>query len=382
MQTADMKKQTNNDSNDNEKGEEESLPELYANYEIEEFTYYRERINNCDDIKNDDEEEAVIIKIKYATTTRGRQIVHESKDSTGIMLWPASRIMCQFIAWISSSSSSSSSSKHNYIGDTVLEVGCGCGVVSVLAAKLNLVKFIVCTDFDTDALKLSDDNMQLNNLDQEQEIYYGNDDKNDTEQDNKTIIKSYPLTWGSVSDVDQVLKLMNNCMMNNTDQQEKKFDTILGADIVYPRTSDELLHELFASIKLLLKKGKEGKFILSFVSRDGPLTPLKLIRAASQAGFYIDHVISEQSFCSEKIKKRLPPTMESKLLVLVQEQEQPQYNENGDIVDAASYNSTLGSDECHVFPGLDAAIERQNQQSDSDEEWQAPFFEESDTEDE
>lgn len=65
---------------------------------------------------------------------------------------------------------------------------------------------------------------------------------------------------------------------------EHLFDAIMAADIIYSCTCD-LLPVLFTTVNRLLKP--EGVFWLSFVTRDGPITPRLLVAAASEAGFRI-----------------------------------------------------------------------------------------------
>jgi hypothetical protein len=108
----------------------------------------------------------VTVQIQYATTSRGGSIVSEQHDTTGIFIWPATYLLCQYLlyeytsmlrmiiqqndeknpnyhyCWNDShsqpsppppppsSSSSSSSSPLN-----ILELGCGCGMVSTVFMK-------------------------------------------------------------------------------------------------------------------------------------------------------------------------------------------------------------------------------------------------------
>ncbi|GHV26588.1 ribosomal protein L11 methyltransferase [Clostridia bacterium] len=48
-------------------------------------------------------------------------------------------------------------------GDTVLDVGCGSGILAIAAAKLGARDVLAC-DFDPDAVKVADENIERNNL--------------------------------------------------------------------------------------------------------------------------------------------------------------------------------------------------------------------------
>lgn len=117
--------------------------------------------------------------------------------------------------------------------------------------------------------------------------------------------------------------------------RDEHFDTVMAADVVLPTTSEEDLAGLFQSVDQCLREG--GHFLLSFASRDGHRSPLKLLEAASGAGFKVD-CIPEEEFVPRG--DFMPPTLDAKLLVMRRDE------------DAADFNGLLGSDSCRIFPGL------------------------------
>ena len=133
-----------------------------------------------------------------------------------------------------------------------------------------------------------------------------------------------------------------------------QFDTVMAADVVYPATTDKILGKLFRTVDLTLKDG--GVFLLSFVTRDGYRTPLRLLEAASEAGFKVDIILNSLFVTIDPTL--LPPTLDAKMLVLRRDE------------DAADFNLLLGGESCKVFQGLRKAAEKEDS---SDEEWEAPF---------
>eukprot|EP00816_Leptocylindrus_hargravesii_P002868 CAMPEP_0196817550 /NCGR_PEP_ID=MMETSP1362-20130617/61374_1 /TAXON_ID=163516 /ORGANISM="Leptocylindrus danicus, Strain CCMP1856" /LENGTH=136 /DNA_ID=CAMNT_0042195299 /DNA_START=419 /DNA_END=829 /DNA_ORIENTATION=+ len=126
--------------------------------------------------------------------------------------------------------------------------------------------------------------------------------------------------------------------------------------------SDEVLMLLFQSVDALLKKDDDARFVLSFVSRDGHITPQRLIQAASDAAFSIDFLADEGTLFGEasSFSPDRPPMMGAKVFAL---------RRNGN---AAKLNDDLGGLTCKSFPGLKQKILRASEES-SEEEWEAPF---------
>ena len=283
--------------------------DITAHYQVEIFSYYPNLTDSLD------------VKIRHATTTVGSQIVSPQKDCTGIMVWPATHLLCQYVC---------SSPK---LGERVLELGCGCGVVGVTAALSHPTCTWVSTDMDPTALTICRENYKLNGI--------------------QGMVRT--LTWASLEQIHQLQHELYRI------HKHVKFDVIVGADILYPATCcGHGLINLFETVDMLLSE--EGTFVLSFCTRDGHRTPQHLIAAASNAGF----TISSLPPLDPALKKKLPPLLDAKILVLKR-------SEN-----ASQQNKELGGDDCTVFPGLVAAIARAEEES-SDEEWEAPFDGESDS---
>ena len=237
----------------------------------------------------------------------------------GIFVWPASHLMCYYLLSLSHDKS---------LGETC-ELGCGVGLVGIAAVLSDCVESYSFTDGDPVALSICNENIQHN-----------------------------------ISQDIHSLDISTNLLLFGQEHDSgKKFDTVLGADIIYPSMSANTLLKLFQSVDKLLKSvsngdDNEGTFLLSFVSRDGHVTPKKLIQAATESGFSIKFKANERTiFTKDFISAH--NLMGSRVLKL-------ERNEN-----AARINSELGGIQCKVFPGLNDAIERAEEQS-SDSDWIAP----------
>jgi ribosomal protein L11 methylase PrmA len=235
------------------------------------------------------------------------------------MIWPATHLLCHYLA------------SQNNVGDCVLELGCGVGVVGLVSTKANSHKLWVSTDGDESALEMCRKNFVLN------EIPSRN-------------VRVRKLQWGNE---EQTSQLLDDLKMVS-DEATSPFDSIVAADIVYPDTCGPVLKALFTTVDRLLKTG--GIFWLSFVTRDGARTPRQLIESASDAGFRIQALPQLDA----ETKSKLPPLLDARILFLTREAE------------AREKNAKLGCDDCSVFPGLRAAMARLDDPS-SEEEWEAPF---------
>jgi predicted nicotinamide N-methyase len=321
---------------------------LTANYVTENYTFYpttiveSSTINNNGNANDSHDDGDVSIQVRSATTTVGGNIISDRSDLTGIMIWPATYLLCQHCAF-------------NTVGDYVLELGCGCGMVGAVAlTKANKStkragsSLWVSTDRDESALEMCRSNLALNGI-----AVQGNENQMDTNSSNSNAwIRS--LEWGDESDIQ---KLLTDLQTRDPATPNRKFDALVAADIVYPATCGQIMLALFQTVDRLL--ATEGTLWLSFCSRDGANTPRKLLEAASDAGFSVRALPPLDA----TDKAKLPPLLDAKILLLTRD------------VDARHHNDTLGGEECAVFRGLRAAMARMDEPSSSEEEWDPPYCE-------
>jgi predicted nicotinamide N-methyase len=318
--------------------EEEIEAGLVARYETELYSYY-DTSDSCDST-------TVSVRVRSATSTRGCNLTSDTtRDRTGVMIWPATHYLCQ---WITETRPFSRLGSSN---TAILELGCGCGLVglvTMMAAEAeastshcnfppNRDWIWVSTDIDPKALELTRENFEINKI----------------LMDNIWIRK---LSWGDYTDIQNLQAELN------TQISYDRFNIIVAADIVYPSTANQVLTLLFQTIDTLLSP--EGSLYLSFCTRDGYRTPQRLIAAADSAGYYISAVDYK---LDDKVKSKLPPLLDAKLLVL----------RRGD----SMLNQNLGAYNCQVFPGLQAAIQRASEEV-IPEEWEPPAFVDGDDEEE
>ncbi|KAJ8611273.1 hypothetical protein CTAYLR_004137 [Chrysophaeum taylorii] len=169
--------------------------------------------------------------VTVAVTSQGRvdgDLVSGSRDRTGLLCWPARRVVSEWIA----------EKRAELTGKKLLELGCGVAPCSALAAKCGLE--VTATDADDSCLELARANLGRNGGGAVARLRWGRDAIDDT------------------------------------------FDVVFGSDIVYPSIDDPTLVNLFGTARAALKN--KGPFILGFVER-GPRRDLarRLFRAASDA---------------------------------------------------------------------------------------------------
>jgi hypothetical protein len=318
-----------------------------GNYCIETFTYYRPASDTDDDAAQG-QHAPLNVKVESATSTSGGDIVSHNHDATGIMIWPATHLLCQHLAGSSTRSSDEDnnsnnnsndhSARHGQLGgaEMVLELGCGVGLVGITAMKqVHSPLLWVSTDYDQRALDLCRRNFALNGIE-----VNGSDDSK---------VWTRTLGWG---DQDRAEELLGE-LRRRVNESERFFDAVVGADIVYPSTCGKVLDSLFLTVDTLLAPG--GTFWLSFAARDGPVTPSRLLEAASEAGFMIESLPP----LNASVAKLLPPLLDSKILVMKRS------------ANAKNSNDQMGSVDCTVFPRLHEMLARRDESS-SEEEWEGP----------
>lgn len=301
---------------------------ITAHYDIEEFTFSTST-SSASTAPHDD----VTVEMQYATTTHGGPIV--VPDVTGQLIWPATYLLCQFLIL-------------EPVEVSVLELGCGCGMVGAVAMKHHRQKqhrnqLWVSTDMDATALKLCQQNFLRNGI------------ACDIMDDHGSMAMVYPLTWGNEYDIQRIQNAIPNTW-------PRTFDRIVAADIIYPSTCQgQVLLQLFATIDALLST-ENGTCYISFCNRDRTYATIRaLIDAASTAGYAITAVPEHHPIHSSHVRQRLPPLLDAQILVLRRD---PQ---------ATEHNAALGAADCNVFRGLQAAIQRrQAHLEEDDESWDAP----------
>jgi cyclopropane fatty-acyl-phospholipid synthase-like methyltransferase len=294
---------------------------ITAHYDIEEFTFSAAP------------QEEITVAMQYATTTHGGPIV--VPDVTGQLIWPATYLLCQFLLLEPGEGS-------------VLELGCGCGMVGAVAMKYHRKRqdrnqLWVSTDMDATALTLCQQNFLRNGI------------TCDVMDDHGSMAMVQALAWGKESDIESIRDAI-------PDPWPRTFDRIVAADIIYPSTCQgPVLSQLFDTIEALLSTD-HGTCYISFCNRDRTYATLSaLIDAASTAGFAIAAVPEDHPIHSSHVRQRLPPLLDAQILVLRREPR------------AAEHNARLGTMHCTVFPGLQAAIQRRHAQLEEGEElWDAP----------
>jgi predicted nicotinamide N-methyase len=228
--------------------------------------------NNDDNPKRD-------IKI----TLKGYKHEHERIfDSTGLTLWRASRILCDYMC---------SNADTMIQNKNVLELGSGLGLCGLLAYYLH-AKSVVMTDGDTDVLAEMRYNVDCNLNTAIMSTSTNNDNNNNNgEEANKgnqsssssnEIIPCQQLRWGKKY-LDQfknsVLKKVpttevkkgeSDCESESTTTTttttgtDCRFDVIIASDVIYV---DYILDDLFDTIVGLLSPSQDAKCYIAYARR-------------------------------------------------------------------------------------------------------------------
>lgn len=300
-------------------------------YDVEKFTFSSSLTSSSSP------HEEVTVEMKYATTTHVGQIVFP--DVTGQLIWPATYLLSQFLILEPASR-------------CTLELGCGCGMVGVVAMKYHHrtpsqrlgPQLWVSTDMDETALDLCKQNFQLNDISCGEVMHNG------------SMAMVHKLHWGNESDIQLICDAIPS-------QWPRTFDRIVAADIIYPSTCQgPVLSQLFATIEAFLSH--DGNCYVSFCNRDRTYATIRaLVDAATAAGFCINAIPEHFPIHSSYIRQRLPPLLDAQILVFRRD---PQ---------AAERNAELGAVHCSIFPGMLAALQRR-QEPEEDESWDAPPIDE------
>lgn len=223
-------------------GDEEPCLDLFADpdpYDTFHFTFDAKKQASQDEGTNQ-----INITLQGMKQENG-QTIH----STGLTLWRASPILCDFL----------SSNHERYCKNKmVLELGAGLGLCGILSHRLG-AKRVILTDGDTDSLAQMRSNVD-SNLGDEKSTQNSDDD------DNVPILKpsTYQLPccqlrWGkNIEKFKQKWTIFEGIKYPG-------FDVILGSDIIYV---EEILDPLFTTVINLLAPSPDACFLLSYARRN------------------------------------------------------------------------------------------------------------------
>ena len=204
--------------------------------------------SNQEDKSSTSSNDEKIIKI----TLKGFKHEHERIfDSTGLTLWRASKLLCEFMC----------SNPHYIENKTVLEIGAGLGLCGLLAYHLK-ASSVVMTDGDTDVLSEMRSNVDhnLNHINSEKNSEKNEiKDEDNTATPSDTIIPCRQLRWG-----EKYIQSFKENIMNTISNHNGTFDVIIASDVVYV---DYILDDLFDTIVGLLSSLPSSKFLLAYARR-------------------------------------------------------------------------------------------------------------------
>ena len=254
--------------------------------------------NNDNSNDNDNDNSNINDKNEISITLRGYKHEHERIfDSTGLTLWRASKLLCDFLC----------SNSYYVENKNVLELGSGLGLCGILAHRLHANK-VVMTDGDTDVLVEMRNNVDYNLKDECDGKNYHHDetdnvnDANDANDANKDeeeeavtrkpsedIIPCRQLLWGkqyidpfkaSIAqylnkkksiDNDNITTSTTSTNTNATTRNSSPsndgtfFDVIIASDVIYV---EYILDDLFDTITGMLSPcNSDAKFVLAYARR-------------------------------------------------------------------------------------------------------------------
>ncbi|EGC35383.1 hypothetical protein DICPUDRAFT_152320 [Dictyostelium purpureum] len=212
-------------------------------------------INNKDDHNSSDDEDFGLVGLiveeletyKYKfyddikIEIKGQELQNVNvQPSTGLLPWPASRILSQFI------------SKYNdqFKNKNVVELGSGVGLCGLVSSKYS--NFTLFTDGDEKSLPLLQDNVEAN-----KDLYKDSKNKPNVER----------LFWGKTDTLEKFKEQY---------QSKFEFDIVIGSDLIYV---DDSIEPLFYTVDSILSKSQSNSptFYLSFLDRKNHLPVLKSV---------------------------------------------------------------------------------------------------------
>ena len=181
--------------------------------------------------KTHDNDERVETSELVVTLHGHKAEIGQTLNSTGLTLWKAAPILCNFLV---------ANAMPLVSGKTVLELGAGLGLCGILAGMLQ-AKVVCMTDGDSESLKGMRDNVNRN-ISHESDI----------------TVMCRQLRWGI--NVEE-FKLHIGEVIGNGGE----FQIIMGSDIIYV---ESILDPLFSTVDQLLTMDASGLFILAYARRN------------------------------------------------------------------------------------------------------------------
>lgn len=167
----------------------------------------------------------------YSITLVGHKAeIGQTLNSTGLTLWRAAPLLCQFIT---------DHSERYITGKHVLELGGGLGLCGILAGALG-ARRVYITDGDSASLTGMRENVIRNNC-------YNSDG----------CIACKQLRWGSKLEEFKRMTIVEGGIVDG------RFETIMGSDIIYV---ESILEPLFQTVDACLRS--DGTFILAYARRN------------------------------------------------------------------------------------------------------------------
>jgi len=206
-------------------------------------------------------------------------------DKTGLLIWPATFLLCDFLCWCHRTRSQSDDSPLSTL--SVVELGAGAGLSGFLTALLR-PSFLLLTDRDADALSLLRHNARATSR----------------------RVGVERLSWGDNDDLANIRTTLEK------ETKRHHCDLVMAADVVYPNVDKIVVSLLFDTVSRLLPPSLETfddidemiakiqdpssphplvndqsliatpSFVCSFVCRDrGRPSARRMMKAAFSRGF-------------------------------------------------------------------------------------------------
>lgn len=184
------------------------------------------------------------VQVTYTSVFRGTMLgttdSGDHVDRTGMLIWPASYLMCDFLAKFAS----------DLQNVQLVELGCGVGICAVVAAMHDLS--VITSDVDPEVLERTRSNLAANLTEQQLERC-----------DVQCVDWTDRSTWTALP----------------------KTSVVYAADVIYPASPDHIIAGLLDTAMSLLSN--PGCFVSSFIARDGKKTLRRLLTLSEERGLRV-----------------------------------------------------------------------------------------------